>query len=272
MSDDPAPKASIPDSDAAKLGARLLRFLPFITIAHFLVALPTLIISLALAYFAFVQADATRKMQTGGAMPFVTFGTSNFNDKTNVQEISLSLSNNGIGPAILGPIEVRYEGRPMANAEQLLGTCCGGGRTSFSTSPASGIALRPGESASFLRLTRSPQNEKDLVDLQRRAVEAPGAILLLLDLRRLLGRRRHANAQTGQDLPGELDALWRNDDDQADELRVRAWRARASHRHRPAPSPDNRYRARAPRPCAPSRDRPTRGSRVRPANRETASG
>jgi hypothetical protein len=160
MSDDPAPKASIPDSDAAKLGARLLRFLPFITIAHFLVALPTLIISLALAYFAFVQADATRKMQTGGAMPFVTFGTSNFNDKTNVQEISLSLSNNGIGPAILGPIEVRYEGRPMANAEQLLGTCCGGGRTSFSTSPASGIALRPGESASFLRLTRSPQNEK----------------------------------------------------------------------------------------------------------------
>ena len=154
------PQAPITKGDASLLGARLLRFLPFITIAHFMIGLPALIASLALAYFAYVQADATRKMQTGGAMPFVTFGTSNFNEQTRQQEISLSLSNNGVGPAILGPIEIRYKGKPVANPEQLLGDCCGNGRTSFSTSPATGIALRPGESASFLRLTRTPQNEK----------------------------------------------------------------------------------------------------------------
>lgn len=154
------PDAPINKSDATALGARLLRYLPFITIAHFLVALPTLIISLALAYFAFVQADATRKMQTGGALPFVTFGTSNIDDDTGAREISLSLSNNGVGPAILGPIEIRYGGKPVANTGELLAACCNGKGASFMTSPPSGIALRPGESVKFFRMTRDAQNEK----------------------------------------------------------------------------------------------------------------
>ena len=106
---DAAPEPAVSATAAAEVGSRFLRYLPLITIAHFLIGLPALIASLALAWFAFVQADATQKMQTGGAMPFVTFGTSNA-DKEGKPDISLSLTNNGFGPAILGPLEMRYDG------------------------------------------------------------------------------------------------------------------------------------------------------------------
>lgn len=142
---------------------RVLRYLPFITIAHLVVGMPTLIVSLALAYFAFVQADATKKMQTGGAMPFVTFGTSNSDDATHAKEISLSLSNNGVGPAILGPIEIRYQGKAATNPPELLRMCCERAYSkgvSLTTSPSTGVAIRPGEDLRFLRLPDSGENAK----------------------------------------------------------------------------------------------------------------
>lgn len=147
---------------AAEVGSRFLRYLPIITIAHFVIGLPALIASLALAYFAFVQADATQKMQTGGVMPFVTFGTSNGDEDGN-QDISLSLTNNGVGPAILGPIEVRYEGKPINTPIELLKTCCakaGIEGVRLSTSPSTGIAVRPGETIEFISFPRTPESER----------------------------------------------------------------------------------------------------------------
>lgn len=155
----PAP-APLPSTPAA-FSSRFLRYLPFFTIAHFVIGLPALIASLALAYFAFVQADATQKMQTGGAMPFVTFGTSNVDDEGKA-DISLSLTNNGVGPAILGPIEIRYHGKAMASPTALLDACCTDGDStalSFATSPSTGVAVRPGESLRFISLPRTPANE-----------------------------------------------------------------------------------------------------------------
>lgn len=149
-------------SPAAEVGSRLLRYLPLITIAHFLIGLPALIASLALAYFAFVQADATQKMQTGGAMPFVTFGTSNGDEEGN-QDIALTLTNNGVGPAILGPIEIRYEGKPVKTPIDLLRACCTQTEAralTFSTSPSTGIAVRPGETIEFVSFPRTPASEK----------------------------------------------------------------------------------------------------------------
>lgn len=150
-----------PASTAAAVGSRFLRYLPIIMIAHFVIGLPALIASLALAYFAFVQADATRKMQTGGAMPFVTFGTSNMSDDGK-PDISLSLTNNGVGPAILGPIEIRYKGKAVASPADLLNACCTNGDAtalSFATSPSTRVAVRPGESQRFISLLRTPANE-----------------------------------------------------------------------------------------------------------------
>ena len=158
---DAAPEPA-PASPAAAAGSRLLRYLPLITVAHFLIGLPALIASLALAYFAFVQADATQKMQTGGVMPFVTFGTSNGDEEGN-QDIALTLTNNGVGPAILGPIEIRYEGKPITTPVDLLRACCTESEARalrFSTSPSTGIAVRPGETIEFVSFPRTPASEK----------------------------------------------------------------------------------------------------------------
>ncbi len=151
--------SSSSDSSAAALD-KLLRLLPLFTAAQLLFAVPALIGSLALAYFAFVQADATRKMQVGGAMPFVTYGTSNVDDQGG-REISLSLANNGLGPAILGPLEIRYEGKIIDSPADLLEQCCGlkpNSGLAFMTSPASNVAVRPGESVQFFRLKRTAQS------------------------------------------------------------------------------------------------------------------
>src|SRR3546814_16310447 len=116
----------------------------------------------ALPIVAFVQAEATQKMQTGGVMPFVTFGTSNGDEDGN-QDISLSLTNNGVGPAILGPIEIRYEGKPITTPLDLLNACCteaGARALRFSTSPSTGIAVRPGETIEFVSLPPIPATEK----------------------------------------------------------------------------------------------------------------
>ncbi|KTE10087.1 hypothetical protein ATE71_12485 [Sphingopyxis sp. H115] len=154
--------ASTSATSPAEVGSRLLRYLPLITTLHFLIGLPALIASLALAYFAFVQADATQKMQTGGVMPFVTFGTSNGDEQGN-RDIALTLTNNGVGPAILGPIEIRYEGKPITTPVDLLRTCCTENDARplrFSTSPSTGIAVRPGETIEFVSFPYTPASDK----------------------------------------------------------------------------------------------------------------
>jgi hypothetical protein len=140
---------------------RALKYLPYMAIAHVLIGAPTLLLSLVLAYATFVQADATQKMQQGGALPFISYGTSNANRESGAAEITLDLANNGVGPALLGPLEIRYQGQIVRNARDLLERCCGlrsGEGQSFAVGPGSGIAVRPGEAATILRITRTPAN------------------------------------------------------------------------------------------------------------------
>jgi hypothetical protein len=147
-------------SPMAKLD-RTIRFLPYLAFAHVLIGAPTLILTLLLAYATFMQADATRKMQEGGALPIIAYGTSNATDDGE-PVISLDLANNGVGPALLGPLEMRYDGTLIRTPRDLLQRCCGlesEEPVSFSTSPSSGIAVRPGDTVSFFRLSRTAQNQ-----------------------------------------------------------------------------------------------------------------
>ena len=151
-----------PAAPSAKV-ERALKYLPYMAIAHVLIGAPTLLLSLVLAYATFVQADATQKMQQGGALPFISYGTSNADVQTGVPEITLDLANNGVGPALLGPLEIRYEGQPVRNARDLLVRCCGlvpGAGQTYSIAPGSGIAVRPGERTTILRIARTPNNEE----------------------------------------------------------------------------------------------------------------
>lgn len=139
---------------------RLLRWLPLALAGHLLVGVPTLLISLVVAYGTFVQARATQKLQEAAAWPFIAYDTSNYAD-TGEHRVNLILTNNGVGPALLGPLEIRYRGRAMRSPQALLAACCGyrpNSGAQIKTSASSHVALRPGEQVTILELADVPAN------------------------------------------------------------------------------------------------------------------
>ena len=146
-----------PSEPGKDLPQRLLKYLPFLMLSHVLVTVPTFIISIALAYATFVQADATRKIQLSETWPYIAFGTSNASPDGKA-EISINMTNNGVGPARLEQMELTYNGRPIASPRELLRACCAGEqRLSFMTSPVGGV-LRPGETRQFIRVPKTADN------------------------------------------------------------------------------------------------------------------
>jgi len=150
------------DNIGGRLG-KLLKLLPWLMASHFLIGAPAMLISVGVAYFTFVQAEATKKMQQADAWPFLSYGTSNSGiSEKGERMISLNLSNNGVGPALLGPIEIRYQGQPVRDPRDLLTKCCGfqpNGGLNLSTSPSSGIVARPGESVKFMQVAETPTSK-----------------------------------------------------------------------------------------------------------------
>lgn len=147
-----------PQPDVSRsLPERLIKYLPMMMIGHLLITIPTFVISIALAYATFVQADATRKIQRSETWPFVSYGTSNATPDGK-SEISLSLTNNGVGPAKLEAMEFLYEGRPLPSPREFLRQCCAGpSKLAFMSEPVTGV-LRPGQQRNFIRLPRTDEN------------------------------------------------------------------------------------------------------------------
>jgi hypothetical protein len=125
-------------------------------------AVATLVISLALAYATFVQADAARKSQISQTWPYVSYGTDNSSPEVK-NEISFSLSNDGVGPARLDEIEFLYDGKPVSSPLEFLSACCAteakavSKNLTFTTDRVDGV-LRSGEQRRFIRLPKTEQN------------------------------------------------------------------------------------------------------------------
>lgn len=100
------------------------------------------------------MADANARMVTATSWPYVEFGTGNATEGR--QMITLSLTNQGVGPARIRAMELRYRGQPVEWSRDLFTRCCGGGgqKFSFSTSTANGRVIKAGESIDFLRIER----------------------------------------------------------------------------------------------------------------------
>jgi hypothetical protein len=150
--------------------ARLLKYLPVLAIGHMFVTVPAFVISIALAYATYVQADATRKIQQSETWPYVSYGTSDITDE-GVDEISFALGNDGVGPARLKQLEFVYDGKPMETPRKFLQACCGdppGKATPFMSSNFETV-LRPGENIRFIRLVKKPENSAvwDRLEVER---------------------------------------------------------------------------------------------------------
>jgi hypothetical protein len=147
-----------PEHATERIPQRLLKYLPWMMAGHWLITIPTFVISIALAYATYVQADATRKIQQSETWPYVSYATSNASPEGDVR-IAFTLTNGGVGPAKLKAMEFRYDGKPMANPRQFLELCCGyaSGRSMRFTTGGVGGVLRPGDSIDFIRLTKLPE-------------------------------------------------------------------------------------------------------------------
>lgn len=138
---------------------RLLKYLPFMAIGHFLVGVPALIVSLSVAYFSFVQAEATDKMQVASVWPRVSYETSNLGE--NGQDtITMSLINKGVGPATIRGMRVEYDDQEFAGFRELLSACCSSSPEDLSVAIGgiNGEVLRPGERMVFAQLFPQAEN------------------------------------------------------------------------------------------------------------------
>jgi hypothetical protein len=169
VGDGPAPRPPADPFGDGLLLRRVARWLPFALAGHLLVGVPTLLISLVVAYGTYVQAQATQRMQQAAAWPFVAYDTSNYTDDGR-HRINFTLVNNGVGPALLGPVELRYRGRVIRSPVEFLAACCGyrrGDAIQLGTAPPSDVALRPGERIAFLELADVPANARMIAAIER---------------------------------------------------------------------------------------------------------
>jgi len=151
------PAQDIATAQEKPLMQRLLKYLPVFIISHIFVTIPTFVISLTLAYATYVQADATRKIQQSETWPYVSYGTDN-SSPDGKPEISMSLTNNGVGPARLEAMQFFYNGKPVANPRDFLNLCCAwNSNFVFMSEPVTGV-LRPGQQTKFIRLARTDAN------------------------------------------------------------------------------------------------------------------
>lgn len=153
---------------------RLLRFLPVIALGNLFLAAPAMLVSGAVAYFTFVQAEATEKMQVASVWPRVTYNNLNQRNADG-DKIVISLSNKGVGPAIIEGLQIRYNGRAYGDARQLLDACCGAGGENLAIGYGSvrGEVLRPGEEVMVTQLAArgSPINVYEQFNRERLRLE-----------------------------------------------------------------------------------------------------
>ena len=156
-----ADESGLPDGDPARdRGMRtLLRYLPFLALGNLMVAVPALLLSLTVAYFTFVQAAATERMQQAAVWPYVTYATSNL-DEDGRASIALSLVNKGAGPARIEAMEIRYRGEAVGDARDLLARCCAADADTLDILVGGVVddVLSPGEEKLFLGLVPDATN------------------------------------------------------------------------------------------------------------------
>lgn len=140
-----------------------------ITIAILLVSISSLVVALVHSRTLERMADANARLVEANSWPFLSYDTSNG------QAISMSISNEGIGPAKVEAIEVKWAGRAQRNADELLKACC-----SFVPKTAnveyeliSGRVLRAGQSANILKLPRTVADAAAFDALDHRARISP---------------------------------------------------------------------------------------------------
>ena len=122
-----------------------------------------ILISLFSLAVGFYNAQSQQRMVAATSWPFLTYGTTQVGSR-----LTLQIGNQGVGPARLKSLIVRYRGREVHGLVELLQVCCGllAGAGWTPLKKIGGVAwesrptglYRAGESTPLLVLDRTPVN------------------------------------------------------------------------------------------------------------------
>ncbi len=91
----------------------------------FTIATVAIVISLISLGVGFYNARSEQRMVAASSWPFLVYGTQRSGLTNGDKKISLSIANQGVGPARLKSLVVRYHGKPARGVIELLHLCCG---------------------------------------------------------------------------------------------------------------------------------------------------
>jgi hypothetical protein len=116
------------------------------------------------------MAEANARMVAASSWPFVQYGSGNLGADGS-QTISLSLTNQGVGPACIGKLEILYLDKPVKSTMALMKECCikneadlesvispNDIKSNYASSQAEGRILAAREEKVFLALPRTKKN------------------------------------------------------------------------------------------------------------------
>lgn len=102
------------------------------------------------------MADANARLVAANSWPFIAYTTSNVQPAGDPQTVTMSLVNDGIGPAKIETFELKWRNVAYSDANKFLIACCGyRPGEGLSVGIVSGQVVRAGENIDFITL---PQN------------------------------------------------------------------------------------------------------------------
>ena len=87
-------------------------------------ALCAVLISIASFYATYIQANAAEQQVKAMTLPLLQYGTGNVDAQTNEPVLSFSLTNGGVGPAIVKTVTFKYNGKSSTDFFDFLRDCC----------------------------------------------------------------------------------------------------------------------------------------------------
>jgi hypothetical protein len=129
------------------------------------IAAAAILISLSSLGVAIHLGQVQQRLVAANSWPFLEFASYSSIDPNGAQLVSVGISNDGPGPAVLKSLVVRYRGTPIRGWVELLQLCCGlERRVTKERTAGLGVAeesrlvgvVRAREKATLLALTRTP--------------------------------------------------------------------------------------------------------------------
>ncbi len=141
---------------------------------NFIVALCAIMISGASFYATFLQANSAEQQVKAMTWPLIEFAHGNYDVEAREEDLTLTLRNAGVGPAIVKSVEFKHRKQSYASLNQFLNACCGeayeqyaenvkqnqfnAAKWTLTTSPSSGIILPVNGEVDFLSMLKNENN------------------------------------------------------------------------------------------------------------------